>query len=145
MKPNAVDDDVDRAPESVALLPWLGTAIKTTVRRVRQLKLSQDARDRLNAGLNSAKGHLKNRRFVEASTALEALDRQYPNTPAVQVLLRQTREQLRGGETSAEIERLLSEARGKKAFGRFEPALRLVQRALELDSSNQSALSVQRT
>ena len=110
----------------------------------RQLKQAHDVKDRLNAGINASREFLKAGNYEQACMALEALDREHPNSPAIEVLLTHARERLRAGKLANEIETLLAEAREQRDSGRFDEALECVRRALKLDPPNITAVALQR-
>jgi serine/threonine protein kinase/predicted Zn-dependent protease len=120
-------------------------AVNDLLDRAQRLKLSQEAQDRLNAGLNSVQEFLTRGTFVQACQALEDLDRQYPQNPAIEVLLTHARERMKAGEVSAQIDKFLGEAQDQRIRGRFDPAIQSVERALELDPENTKALALKAT
>jgi len=76
-------------------------AVHDLLRRALLPQLSKEAQDSLNEGLTSAEEHLKTESFAAACRILEELDRRYPENPNVEILLRKTRERMRGGDAVA--------------------------------------------
>jgi serine/threonine-protein kinase len=122
----------------------LDDQVERRLTEARQLQQAQKARDRLNASINTARELLKNGNYEEASRQLEALDHEYPNNPAIEVLLTHARERQKAEDLANRIGILLVQARGQRAAGRFDEALDCVGRALKLDPTNNKALGLQR-
>jgi hypothetical protein len=107
-------------------------AVHDLLRRALLPQISKEAQDRLNEDLNSAEEHLNNERFTEACRILEELDRRYPENPTVEIMLRRTRERLRGGDSVAfagvnrELSDLVLHARRRVRNGDLDQARQLV-------------------
>lgn len=109
-----------------------------------QLRQAQKARERLNASINTARELLKHGSYKEAIRQLEALDQEYPNNPAIEVLLTHARDRQKAEDIAHQVGILLVQARGQRAAGRFDGALKRVEDALKLDPGNGKALALQR-
>jgi serine/threonine protein kinase/predicted Zn-dependent protease len=140
--------DYDDAIALLADLEKKTGPVEQVARRLieaRQLKRAQEINERLNADINEARDLLKRGSHEEACRALEALNRENPDNPTIEVLLAHARERLRADKVAAQIEAFLTQARGQRAGRHFDEALQCIARALELDRTNGKALALQRT